>query len=484
MTKFWAIAANTFIQTIRQPIFLVLLVITFLAMAMLVPQSGWTMGYQGGDFFETDQVFLRELGLATLLVSGLLIAAFAASNVIGREIRDKTALTVVSKPISRLAFVLGKYVGVALAVTVAYYLAMLAFLLVVRHGVMPTASDKADMPVIVLSSLALLLAFAVALGGNYLFGWTFTSATVMLLLATLTLAALTIGFVGKGWQIVPFGTDLRAREPWYPFAGSLAEALVLTFLAVQILVAVAVAASARVGEILTLLICLGIFAAGTIHPFLFGQHADLPAARVLGWLFPKLSYFDKLDAISHDKTIPMAYVAWAGLYAALYIVAALGVGLAVFQTRQIEAGQGSALPGVVSLLTRLGQAAACVVGLVVVPILLSQSASWSLSGLLSAGALLLAAAAGFYLWTLFGRGVAWSWRVLLGLHGLALVRALLVISPMGWAEALAWGAGPARLYFQLTINLTVVILLVLPKTRRHVESRKTSGSGEMQPLPG
>lgn len=484
MTKFWAIAANTFIQTIRQPIFLVLLVITFLAMAMLVPQTGWTMGYEGGDFFETDQVFLRELGLATLLVSGLLIAAFAASNIIGREIRDKTALTVVSKPISRLTFVLGKYVGVALAVTLAYYLATLAFLLVLRHGVMPTASDKADMPVIVLSSLALVLAFAVALGGNYLFGWTFTSATVLLLLVTLTLAALTIGFVGKGWQIVSFGTDLRNNETWYPFAGSLPAAVILTFLAVQILVAVAVAASAGVGEILTLLICLGVFAAGTIHPYLFGQHAHLPAARALGWLFPKLSYFDKLDAISHDKTIPLAYVAWTGLYAILYIVAALGVGLAVFQNRQIEAGQGTALPGVVSLLTRLGQAAGAVVGLVVVPILLSQPATWTLSGLLYAGGLLLAAAAGFSLWTLFGRGIAWSWWVLLAVHLILLVRALLVISPIAWADALAWGAGPARLYFQLMINLTVVILLVLPKTRRHVESRKASESGTIQPLPG
>ncbi|MFP4354206.1 MAG: hypothetical protein ACLFUJ_03700 [Phycisphaerae bacterium] len=481
MIRFWAICSNTFIQTIRQPVYLVLLMITFLAMAILVPQSNWTMGLTGGDFFRTDQIFLREMGLATLLVSGLLLAAFSASNVIGREIRDKTALTVVSKPISRLSFVMGKYVGVTMAVTLGFYLAMIAFLLAIRHGVMATATDILDMPVIVLSLTALGVAFLAALAGNYLFGWTFTSSMILALVVTSTIAAVTLGFVGKGWQIVDFGTDIRAGgEVWHPFAGGLIAGLVLTFLAVQILVAIAVASSARFGEVLTLLICLGMFAVGMIHPFLFGRHSQLAAARLFGWLFPKLSYFDKLDAISNDKPIPLAYLGYSAAYALLYITAVLSVGLAVFQTRQIEASTSSStMPGTVSLLTRLGQAAGAMLALVVVPLMLSNPANWTVAGLGAAIGFFVLGAGGFVLWTLFGRGVRWAWALLLAIHVLQAIRISLVLTQMPWTDALRLDRADALLQLQLAINLVAIVLLVLPKTRRHVREALPSGADEM-----
>ena len=49
----------------------------------------------------------------------------------------------------------------------------------------------------------------VALLGNLIFAWTFTSASICAAVVLLTAAAAVIGFVGKGWTIVPFGRRFR-----------------------------------------------------------------------------------------------------------------------------------------------------------------------------------------------------------------------------------------------------------------------------------
>ncbi|MDP7162743.1 MAG: ABC transporter permease subunit, partial [Phycisphaerae bacterium] len=175
MTKIWAICRTTFLQTIRQPIYGVLILVTFALMVGNLPLSGWTVG---SDYHTTDQKMLENVGLSTLLVTGLLIAAFSAAGAIGREIEDKTTLTVISKPVGRAAFVLGKFVGLAAAVILAYYLCSLVFLLTVRHKVTPSAADQLDWPVIVLGASAFVLAILVAAVGNLVFAWTFTAAVV------------------------------------------------------------------------------------------------------------------------------------------------------------------------------------------------------------------------------------------------------------------------------------------------------------------
>ena len=64
-----------------------------------------------------DIKMLKECGLATIQISGLLIAIWTASTSIASEIEGKTAMTLLSKPITRRQFVLGKYVGILQAAT-------------------------------------------------------------------------------------------------------------------------------------------------------------------------------------------------------------------------------------------------------------------------------------------------------------------------------------------------------------------------------
>src|ERR1035437_2196500 len=145
MGKFLSISQNTFVQTIRQPIFGILILVTFAILALELCQAGWTMT---SDYVLANQKLLQDLGLSTLLMfSGVLLAAFGASSVLPREIDDRTALTVVSKPVSRGMFVLGKFAGVSAAVTAGFYLCSIVFLMTVRHRVPSTAASPIDWPV-------------------------------------------------------------------------------------------------------------------------------------------------------------------------------------------------------------------------------------------------------------------------------------------------------------------------------------------------
>ncbi|HUS47137.1 MAG TPA: ABC transporter permease [Phycisphaerae bacterium] len=555
MGKVLSIAHNTFLQTIRQPIFIVLVLVTAALLVLSLPMAGWTMGESGGDYHETDQKMLVNLGLSTLLMLSLLVSAFSASGALAREIEDRTALTVISKPVSRALFVLGKFLGVAAAVSVWYYICTLVLLMTVRHQVMPSASDPYDWPVIVLGCSAVAVGLVMALGGNFFFGLPFTSAGVWSLLVCLSVGMGLITFVGKDWKVVPPGYDVPPQpqanvvkvelERGYsdesfkkrltevgctiektqgrinhvsfsgaPLASMAAEAgvaydrddrlttairifrsykgvrtastvvdppvigsdllaaVTLIFMGVMVLVAMAIVASTRLGQAMTLLVCFGAFMVGSVHPFL-GNFSQYVAVRLLGWAAPNLTYFYSMDALSRPiaTTIPFSFVALAGAYCGLYLAGLLAVGIALFQRRQMDAtAASSTMPGAVNLLAGLGRAAALVIGFAGL-VVLSVRQFHTPVGLLIAAGLLAAAVAKWLLWGCFGRGVRWSYWVVGAAAAAGLLRAAIGLAlPDVWRWGLR-GTNPVLVVIQGLGALFVLAVLLLPKTRRHFRSR-------------
>jgi len=463
MLKFWSICRNTFVETIREPVYGILILVAFGVLVLTLPLSHWTMGGGKADYQATDQKMLASMGLATLLVSGLLIATFSASSAISREINNSTVQTVITKPISRAVFVLGKFAGVAGAVTVAFYLSALVFLMTYRHQVMSTGSDKPDLPVIVLGGAAFVLSILAAFAGNYLFAWPFTSAAVRAGGVLLTAAMVVIAFVGKEWTIVPFGQDIDPQ---------LFTAMALLFLAVLILTAVAVAASTRVGQLATLLICVGFFFVGTTHPYLFRDWAETtPVADGLRWVAPNLTFFYPLDAVVMEKTIPGRYVLTAAAYAGFYIAALLAIGAGLFQRRQLEAQDTTAtVPGAVALLAWTGRLIAIGGGIVGLA-LLTIPAYQTVRGIVAAAVILVSAGALWMLTHRFGQGARWSWWVMSILSGLVLAAAItvLVVPPL---KILEERLGPVRLVLAAGVSAVVLALIMLRKSRRHFSSQR------------
>ncbi len=463
MNALWSITKNTLVQTIRQPLFGLILLVMIVMLTLAVPLSGWTMG-PGGDYETTDQLMLQTVGLSILLFWGMVLGALTASSAVGREIRDGTALTVASKPVSRPLFVMGKFAGTALAVTLGLYIAALAFLLAVRHGVVSSASAPIDWPVIVIGCGAIVLTLLGAAYGNYAFGWSFLASTVLGLAGLLTAAVAAVAFVGKGWTALdlatPFGEDVITVQ--------LLVSLWQIYLAVLLLTAVAVMASTRLGTVMTLLLTTGVLVAGAQWGAIrYGLDKALPGGGVLAFALPNLTAFFPLDSLARDVNPPAGLVS---LYFVFYVAAIMLLGMALFQTRPLDAREGSStLPGAVALLAGLGRISAVLL-LLGSAVSLTQPNAWTGVGLAWRGGAILLAAGLWILFTAFTRRARWSWWVLVILAGLSLVRHLLVLAGWSWTRPLRLDQPQSALLMTAAISAVVLVMLMLSKTRHHFDS--------------
>src|SRR6478735_12629756 len=124
MRQFASIAANAFMELIRQPVFLLLISSSSLFCIYLasIPYFGF------GD----DPKLVKDSVLAIMLLSGLFGAVLSASASVAHEIRSGTALAVLSKPVGRANFLLAKYFGLIGALAVLTFVNLLSSLLASR----------------------------------------------------------------------------------------------------------------------------------------------------------------------------------------------------------------------------------------------------------------------------------------------------------------------------------------------------------------
>lgn len=316
-----ALARNAFLESIRQPVHAVLICAGLLALLLNVNVAGYTL--------EDDNKMLVDLGLSTLFLVGLLMAAFTATGVLAREIENKTVLTVVSKPVARPLVVLGKFLGVSASIAVAYWLLSVVFLLTVRHRVQSSvrSEDIFDPPVITFGLIALLLTFVLAALANYLYRWSFPATLTIVGVVAATLAWGLISCISRTW---------RVQNPLVDIDAQLMIGILLVFEAIIVLTSIAIAASTRLGQIPTLLICLGFFLVGLIGEYLLSIVLDGRAwTRPLAAVVPNLQFFWPADALTQGSTITIGYLATVTAYAALLVAAAMCVAVILFQQRDV-----------------------------------------------------------------------------------------------------------------------------------------------------
>lgn len=261
------IAKNTMIESVRQPVFLVIVLAAGLLQVLNTWITGFSMGYRRvpGEVTGDDKLLL-DVGLSTVFVCGMLLAAFIATSAISREIENKTILTVVSKPISRTSVVLGKYLGISGALSIAIYIMLLGLLLGIRHGVLSTAADDPDQPVIIFSMIAVFGSLFIAAVTNFMYGWQFGQTTIVAMVPLLTLAFFGVLLVDEDWKFQAITTDLK---PQIMLAGAGMT------IALMVLAAVATAASTRLGQVMTITACAGVFVLGLLSNHFVGRYAYL-----------------------------------------------------------------------------------------------------------------------------------------------------------------------------------------------------------------
>jgi ABC-type transport system involved in multi-copper enzyme maturation permease subunit len=173
--KIWAVAQNTFKETIRNRILINILLFAIALILLSLVVGEWSLGHQ--------VKVIKDFGLAAMSVFGLLIAIFIGIRLMVQEMEQRTIYLILSKPIRRWEFVLGKYLG--LACTLAINVLLMSLTLWAVDLVIEGRIDFALAPAILLIYMEILLIVAFAL----LFS-TFTSPTLS---AVYTLIVFVVG---------------------------------------------------------------------------------------------------------------------------------------------------------------------------------------------------------------------------------------------------------------------------------------------------
>lgn len=223
-----------------------------------------------------DLKIIKDLGLASMALFGLLIAVFIGIGLVAKEVERRSIFALLVKPMSREQFLLGKYLGLVLTLVANLSAMVLAYYLVLAYTDLTTAASiKAGWPAPamdprLLVAVGLIVAQLMIVTAVALFFSTFSSP----LLATL----LTLGL----WVAGHFNADLRNF-------GAVVES--------------AVAAA---------------------------------IARGLYYLLPNLAPFDVKAEVVHGVPVAWSHVGLTLAYAAVYITMLLVAAVLVFRRRDFK----------------------------------------------------------------------------------------------------------------------------------------------------
>lgn len=151
--RIWAIALNTFREAARIRVLYGILVLVVGANLLAIVL---------GEMATNEEARVaRDVGLAGISLFGSLTAIFLGVFLLYTEVQRRTIHAIVSKPIERWEFVLGKYLGMALVLSVLVGLFALAM------GLMLTVQDvgvsSAVIKAVVLAWLEVLTVAAIAI---------------------------------------------------------------------------------------------------------------------------------------------------------------------------------------------------------------------------------------------------------------------------------------------------------------------------------
>lgn len=289
-TRAGVIARATTKEAIRQPLFILLLVISALVLILNTIMPFFTMQ-------DKDEVkMLNECGLATLLISGALLAVWTAGTSITSEIEGKTAMTLLSKPIDRRQFILGKYIGIVQAVIWLFVIltAIFSALIFIKVGYDQREHSQEVTP--------------------YL-----------------------------KWFAVTEGVELPVPHPErIAVVARVLPGIALTFMQVSVLGAIAVTIATRLPMVVNLVVCFAVFVIGNLTEIIVNQSVAGQAnesvtftARLISMVVPSLSAFNISSAVATGRVVPQIYLGFSFVYAVAYIGAMLLLGFLLFEDRDL-----------------------------------------------------------------------------------------------------------------------------------------------------
>lgn len=140
MRATWSLAVYTFREGIRKKIligFLILSILVIFGSQFLSAFMTEARGSAEGDF---DIKLMKDVAIAAVAIFGMLITIFISGSVVPTEVENKVIYTVLSKPVRRFQYLLGKFIGVQLIVLINLGLMGVLFFIAIyaKQQVLPT----------------------------------------------------------------------------------------------------------------------------------------------------------------------------------------------------------------------------------------------------------------------------------------------------------------------------------------------------------
>lgn len=194
MRSILVIGLNTFRENLRDKILYNLLFFALLLIGVSVLLGMLTIAEQGK--------IVTDMGLAAINLVGVIIAIFVGVGLVSKEIERRTIYTIMARPISRMQFLLGKYLGLVLTLLVNVAIMSAVFVATLWMDRVPIQASLFQ--AIQLICVELLLVTALAL-----FFSTFSSAALS---AIMTLGLYVIGHVTVDLKGIAEKSDSQALK--------------------------------------------------------------------------------------------------------------------------------------------------------------------------------------------------------------------------------------------------------------------------------
>ncbi|HEV2968971.1 MAG TPA: hypothetical protein VGY55_03210 [Pirellulales bacterium] len=269
--KISAIGLATAREVMVQPLFQVVMALGAFAivMAVFIPYNT----------FGEDVKMLKLSDVTLIKVLAIIVAIWTASESISSELEGRTAMTVLSKPIGRRQFILGKFLGVTLPAALMFLFLGALFLVTVSYKVVYDARESAQLEPI--------------------------------------------------WQ-----------SCFQPMMSSV-PGLLLAFFETVMLAAVGVALSTRLPMLANLIVCSSVYVVGHLVPMLvMSRIGDTYGiirfvGRLIAAVFPVLDHFDIEATVSTGNPVPAIYLYATLGYCLLYSTVAMLLALVLFEDRDL-----------------------------------------------------------------------------------------------------------------------------------------------------
>lgn len=245
--------------------------------------------------FNLELNMIREMGIATLSLWGIIILIITSGPIIIQELEDRTAVTLLSKPLRKSEFLLGKFFGIYYSILLGLIFLTLILILTLWLFVSPILLD----------------------------------AKFLIFLDAYKHKGLTMG--GYLWQEFFLGAVVAVLE------GALLGAL-----QIAVLSAICVSVAAFFPMLVTAATTALVYIIGNLSVYMMTSIQKLDfipltyIAKIFYYIIPNFSYFNLQTAFSEGRVISLKYLIFSTCYGIIYCVLVLFIASAIFNRREVR----------------------------------------------------------------------------------------------------------------------------------------------------